>query len=1155
MSPDASPPTTDLPLLVGRYRLLDKLGEGGMGAVFRAQDTKLDRNVAVKLLPVGTAHDAGAVARFGREARALAHLAHPGIIQAHDSGQDNGRHFLVMELVEGRSLAKLLSDQGGLAPTRAADYVHQAALALDHAHRHGLVHRDVKPSNLLVTGEGRVKLLDLGLARFLQDQVGDGTLTREGTGLGTPDYAAPEQFRDAHKADARSDIYALGCTLYHLIGGRVPFPGSSLSEKVLAHERQEPPPLEELCPQMPVGLALVVRCMMAKRPADRFASMAEVAAALTPYVASSSASVQEIRKTTAWTAAQLVTMTSLPRRGWRARRAAAVAMAVLVVTGAVLGLGFAQGWFGPDDAELGASGKAARDPGALARPDAPVSPTRQRGNARADPNVLTVAQKPGAARFQTITAALEAVKPGQTIRVLDGEVYRERLSITRPSIHTGITLEAPGGAVFETTNPRSIVIEVGGVQGVTLRQLRLRATNSERCTLVVAGGKDYSGLRLEQLELAVEGTASDNNGIELLPSEPTGGPPAPVVVERCRFCGLNAGVILGAPLPNTVNAHMAVRDGVFTNCAIGVRIDGRASAIQVVGNRFWGARLSAMQLEFLPPENEGILLANNTCYECGTAFRLWDRAINGKDVRIRNNLVVGTQGRDFDFTEADDHINARGPGDGRAVALAYDFGHNWREGHEPTGENARAWVRPDPKKGDVFKDQIDGVNRDPKSPDFLRAEADSPLASDGAGTVDPTLPRYVGALPPEGAEPWDWDRAWRMPKNTPLLTVSRRPNDGGKYRTITAALRDARPWATVRVLDASIYREAINLNDRKKFEGLTLEAVPGATLHMTKGVSRLITIDDVPHVRVTGFTFTESGIVADQARAFVLVTGGASGVTLTRLEMRHSSTMFGILIQNGAALPGQPPLRVERCMIRPTCPLSNDGISVAGSLDNEPAGGLCLRSNRIFNSLRGINLHGHLRDVQVCGNLLVKCPGCGVQVEDLTPASRGILIANNTAFNGGAGFRAWEYHPYKGLVAGQVEIANNLFFGAANCDLGYVRDPGGDKDQGPGDVAALPKLWRFHHNRRDFSGALTPIILLASAEDGRFKRSELVAVDENNPDRVRPGKDSPLAVQGAGTEHGSLPAYIGALPREGEEPWDWDRTWRARVRKRPSPAK
>src|SRR5262249_55566814 len=149
-------------------------------------------------------------------------------------------------------------------------YLYQTALALQHAHGKGLVHRDLKPSNLLLTAHGQVKILDLGLARFLQDQIGEGNLTAEGMGMGTPNYAAPEQFRDAHVADVRSDIYSLGCTLYHLLAGRVPFPGSSLAEKCRMHEQEEPPPLEEFCPEAPGGLLLVVQRMMAKRPANRF---------------------------------------------------------------------------------------------------------------------------------------------------------------------------------------------------------------------------------------------------------------------------------------------------------------------------------------------------------------------------------------------------------------------------------------------------------------------------------------------------------------------------------------------------------------------------------------------------------------------------------------------------------------------------------------------------------------------------------------------------------------------------------------------------------------------------------------------------------------------------------------------------------------------
>jgi serine/threonine protein kinase len=189
--PPESALTTNLPWLAGRYQLLDQLGQGGMGAVYRARDVTLGRLVAVKVLPAGKLADPDAVTRFQREAVALARLSHPNIVQAHDSGQDGERHFLVMELVEGQSLATVLAEQGKVAPTRAAAIGRQAAAALSHAHHSGLIHRDVKPSNLLLMTDGTVKLLDLGLARFLQDHIGNASLTRAGAGMGTPDYCAP----------------------------------------------------------------------------------------------------------------------------------------------------------------------------------------------------------------------------------------------------------------------------------------------------------------------------------------------------------------------------------------------------------------------------------------------------------------------------------------------------------------------------------------------------------------------------------------------------------------------------------------------------------------------------------------------------------------------------------------------------------------------------------------------------------------------------------------------------------------------------------------------------------------------------------------------------------------------------------------------------
>src|SRR5262249_37845581 len=239
------------------------------------------------------------------------------------------------------NLAERLAQSGPLPPTQAADVGHQVALALAYAHRQGLVHRDVKPGNLIRIPEGRVKLLDLGLARFLQDQLGDGARTREGAGMGTPDYSAPEQFRDARGADPRSDVYALGCTLYHLIAGRVPFPGSSLSEKLAAHETQEATPLEQLSPDVPLGLALAVRKMMAKKPADRFQTAREGADARAPAVAGGASTVDVFRRTAAWDGSQISAGRARRRRWWPSVVAGVAGLAVALLA---LGVGHRAGW-------------------------------------------------------------------------------------------------------------------------------------------------------------------------------------------------------------------------------------------------------------------------------------------------------------------------------------------------------------------------------------------------------------------------------------------------------------------------------------------------------------------------------------------------------------------------------------------------------------------------------------------------------------------------------------------------------------------------------------------------------------------------------------------------------------------------------------------
>jgi hypothetical protein len=285
------PAAEDLPRELAehpRYRVEGLLGAGGMGTVFKAEHRLLNRPVALKVIHGRLLGRPGAVERFRREARTAARLDHPNVVAVHDAEQAGSAHFLVLEYVDGETLDRLVERRGPLPVAEACDYVRQAALGLQHAHEQGMVHRDLKPANLIVTPDGRVKVLDFGLAQVATELQASAGLTPEGAVVGTPGYLAPEQARDPRAADIRADLYSLGCTLYHLLAGRPPFPADSLLQQLLDHQDRTPRPLSEVRPDMPPELARIVARLLAKEPARRFSSPAELAAALEPFAAEES---------------------------------------------------------------------------------------------------------------------------------------------------------------------------------------------------------------------------------------------------------------------------------------------------------------------------------------------------------------------------------------------------------------------------------------------------------------------------------------------------------------------------------------------------------------------------------------------------------------------------------------------------------------------------------------------------------------------------------------------------------------------------------------------------------------------------------------------------------------------------------------------------
>jgi serine/threonine protein kinase len=276
---------TALGLVLGPFEVVAPIGRGGMGAVYLARDTRTKQLVALKVLPPRKARkETRLLNRFLREMSMGLRFAHPHLAQTQEVGVHRGVHYIAMEFIPGKSLYRLVNEQGPLSVPRAARLFAEVASALDYAHRQGLIHRDVKPSNILVTPNDHAKVLDLGLALTL----GEAPAPREVVGgrgyvVGSMDYIAPEQTADACNVDARSDIYGLGCTLYFALTGRPPFPGGTSRTKIQAHRKEEPTPLRQLRADLPPAFVVLVRKMMAKDPAERFPAAAGLRESLLPW--------------------------------------------------------------------------------------------------------------------------------------------------------------------------------------------------------------------------------------------------------------------------------------------------------------------------------------------------------------------------------------------------------------------------------------------------------------------------------------------------------------------------------------------------------------------------------------------------------------------------------------------------------------------------------------------------------------------------------------------------------------------------------------------------------------------------------------------------------------------------------------------------------
>ncbi|MBA4032954.1 MAG: serine/threonine protein kinase [Planctomyces sp.] len=260
---------------LGDFRLIRKLGEGGMGEVYLAHQDSLDRKAAIKVLSKKLAGKEDFVKRFYREARSMAKIDHPNAVRVFAVDQDHGVHFVAMEFIDGKSMQHWVETLGKLSVGDAIHVTLRCAEALQHAHAMNMVHRDIKPDNIMLTSRGQVKVADFGLAKALDDE--DNSLTQSGTGLGTPYYMAPEQARNAKHVDGRCDIYAMGVTLYHFLTGKLPFSGNTTIELIMNKEQGKFPPARKANPDVPEKLDLIIDKMVAVSPEQRFKDFGEVA--------------------------------------------------------------------------------------------------------------------------------------------------------------------------------------------------------------------------------------------------------------------------------------------------------------------------------------------------------------------------------------------------------------------------------------------------------------------------------------------------------------------------------------------------------------------------------------------------------------------------------------------------------------------------------------------------------------------------------------------------------------------------------------------------------------------------------------------------------------------------------------------------------------
>ncbi len=1239
------------PVYLGQYELQEKLGSGGMGTVYRAVHRKLNRTVALKVLPPDRFQTPDAVARFEREMRAVGMLQHPNIVAAHDAGEVDECHFLVMELVEGEDIGHLLSQTGPLPIAEACEIVRQAALGLQHIAENGLVHRDIKPSNLMLAtprnrkGEPTVKILDLGLALLDPDQRGAAReLTSTGQVMGTIDYMAPEQGLDTHSVDIRADLYSLGATLYKLLTGRAPLEDprcNTMMKRLIALERNHPSLLTSLRPDCPVELSDFIHRLLSKSPDERPEQPQTVADVLAPFAQGADLRalqhgmaetlnrwiVANPEVPTVTTTPQSPTQISKPRptaddqppgpprpaRRWLLAAALPVALLLGVLIYVVTDTGQIT-IEAPDDLKDAVSVSVLRngapavdnwriEPGPNAhrirsgtvevklaasvddafelqplgdlivkrggevkyrltrrKLDSAVVTTPSNGGPPKTSSsaivslpapiqidepppledwlkgrtVLTVAQD-GSGQFRTIQTALDALQPGQVVKVLDKGPYRERLDVRSPPDDTGLISNQQAVIELSEWNYAIDPAPVGHIirfpHGFRLHGFVMTADEPTTKPNTLSYGLQFNQPEqfvLEQCSLQF----SSVKGLGIVVGAAWWNPDADTRVSVIRDCDFGGGLTLNSLGKGKVGiirnwfhgqsyAHVSIADKNYDLLLIRENVfAGKPATKDIVLSLVADNRIDSFEI------------SNNT-FLSSELLDFWYSAPQGK-LRVVNNL-----------RQSPGLIKLSGDAvrDLSRVSQEWGVGHNSFPRQATVGEQVSVTEGFYPRAATDVLVAPTFLANDPSDREYLRLSADTPLATAGAGG---DVPNYVGALSP-GPAPKDGDwftrlrerrgvlkptavngagpvRIDELPpleqwlKGRTILTVAQ--DGSGQFQTIQAALDSLQPGQVVEVLDRGPYHETMvvrppedtGLVSRQPLGTMLVQNGPAKNVKDPRGVHQIVGGNGF---RLSGFEFKSaasepipeyhrlleiSGIqnaVVEQCffqgmegNQYNLIAFGVAEETTCTIRECRFDWRLGINTGDGAE---KCTVTVLRCWFPPAS--TDIRIEIQGS-----HGVIVLRNNIIETGANALLLNG-------------------AKLQTLELASN--------SFVAGAGIRAALYVPLSG-----VTICNNVLDGQVYFNPDVVSQ-----------LKDAVRGWRVHANAYTAS----PIAL------DSFPKSpdDIVVFDENewspqpaDPDSLRPRKGTKLATRGSG---GEWPTYIGALP-PGPAPTNGD--WFTRLRER-----